>query len=150
MRTCNYDFIEIGFRGNKWISGCKKEILYVTPLGVGEAVPPLPTDNGARFCTFCGKKIKLTSRKPKQYPAPPKATERPPKPDPLPRPVRVLEIGKEFNSYEGWQALGYQVQRGEKSMGRNIQGLALFHISQTKEIQDKFLYNWFDADDRPW
>lgn len=141
MRTCNYDFIEIGFRGNKWISGCKKEILYVTELGKGVSTPPTPTDKGAKFCTFCGKKIKLTSRKPKQQPKLSLVPEeRPPKPNPLPRPekpVAILRISENHDTYDAWQARGYQVQRGEKMVGRSPDGIAMFHRNQVKEIPDR-------------
>lgn len=133
MFTCDYDFIEIGSRGYSWTSGCGKPILYMSPLGQGEAFPPLPTDNGAIFCTFCGKKIKLKTVKPIKQP-----TSRPVKPPPAPKPPRGgLHIDENHDTYDGWQGKGYQVQRGEKSIGRNTEGLALFHRNQTKEIPDR-------------
>lgn len=145
-KNCNYNFIEIGFRGNLWISGCKKEIRYTSQQGVGVSEPPLPTDNGAKVCTFCGKPIKLTSRKPKQQPkipaAPPpeKPTKKdeppfqPTKPPPLfgSKP-KVLEIDDNHNTYAGWQELGMQVMKGEKSCGRNADNLALFHRDSVTE-----------------
>ena len=140
-KNCNYDFIEIGFRGNQWISGCGKEILYRSPMDQGEASPPLPTDNGAKFCTFCGKPIRLTRRKPKNevkipVAPPPTEPEKQAKPSPFgpskPSPFatkEVLKIDQDHNTYEGWQKLGLQVQRGEKSIGRDANNVPLFHRS---------------------
>lgn len=164
-KTCLFDFIEIGFRGNKWVTGCGKELLYVAPMGKGEAVPPLPTDNKAKFCTFCGKKIRLTSRKPKQQPVILKCPEperprspfnseenaRPEKPVPV-RPQKSFAVDANHNTYDGWKAKGYQVQAGQKSIGRNSENLAMFHINQTKPIDQKQRpqefrdYEWDDYD----
>lgn len=166
-KTCLFDFIEIGFRGNKWMTGCGKELLYVAPLGKGEAMPPLPTDNKAKFCTFCGKKIRLTSRKPKQQPVILKCPEperprspfnsgedaRPEKPMPV-RPHKSFAVDANHNTYDGWKSRGMQVQAGQKSIGRDSTGAAIFHKDQTKPISPptlsaRRLYQPGDEDDIP-
>ena len=150
MFACTYTFIEIGFRGNEWFSGCGKKILYVSELGVGESAPPLPTDNGASFCTFCGKKIKLSEQKPRVA----QVSSRPPKPDAAPKPAKpapTMQPGKNLDTYEGWIARGMQVQRGEKMKGRSPDGVAVFHKDQVKPIEKRsrgFL-GGFDDDDFP-
>ncbi len=148
MRNCNYRLIEIGFRGNLWMSGCKKELLFFAPLGKGVASPPLPTDNNARFCTFCGKTIKLKSLKPQRDPAIPKAPD--PEPVPklqlskagtpgklFPREEMVLKIDDDHDTYEGWINKGFQVQMGQKMVGRNEDGVPLFHRNSVKPKENK-------------
>lgn len=39
-------------------------------------------------------------------------------------------------TYEEWKDLGYQVQKGEKSTGRNKEGKATFTRSQVKEREE--------------
>ena len=42
----------------------------------------------------------------------------------------------EYETYEGWQELGYQVMRGEKSYHK-IDGVAVFHRDQVKDMEDE-------------
>ena len=145
-KNCNFDFIEIGLRGNQWISGCGKEITYFAPLGQGVAEPPLPTDNGMKFCPWCAKPIRLKSHKPKQVfvpkvapPPEPKeertlASYHTPKPSPFSKPpVAHLEIDDNHNTYNGWKEAGFQVMAGQKMAGRDSDGIPLFHRSSVKE-----------------
>lgn len=146
-KDCRFDPVQIGFRGNSWRTQCGKDILYVVPLGQGVAEPPLPTGNGAKFCTFCGKPIKILDKHFKKYQEPPLppvesvpepvTAQRPLKPHPLPRPTKHLAIDKEHDTYEGWIARGMQVQRGEKMKGRSPDGVAVFHKKQVKPIEKK-------------
>lgn len=176
-KNCNFKFEEIGYRGNKWITGCNKEILYVTALGEGVSQPPLPTDGGAKFCTFCGKPIRIPKkpepRKAPDPPTPPPYTpdplpeNRPERGPPMPRPLKppamppphkvVANNDPNHKTYDDWLLAGYQVRRGEKSTTRNRDGKAVFHRKQT----DKALtvtrpplprghHSDFDDDDIPF
>jgi hypothetical protein len=39
-------------------------------------------------------------------------------------------------TYDEWKDLGYQVRRGEKANGRNLQGKATFNRDQVEERED--------------
>lgn len=57
-------------------------------------------------------------------------------PKPLPGEVR--------HTYKEWKALGFQVCRGEKAMGRNRQGIAIFGQTQVKPANTR---RWGRMDD---
>lgn len=148
-KNCNFNFIEIGLRGNQWISGCGKEITYFSPLGQGVAEPPLPTDNGMKFCPWCAKPIRLSTRKPKNVFVPREAPPEPKeertlaayltsKPSPFSKiSAAHLGIDDNHNTYDGWREKGFQVMAGQKMAGRDSDGIPLFHRSSVKE-QSKY------------
>lgn len=55
-----------------------------------------------------------------------------------------------FKTYDEWKELGYHVIRGEKSVGRNDENIAVFHEDQVEEDgDDNFSYHDlydFDSD----
>lgn len=42
---------------SEWRTGCRKRMIYETPMDFGISFAPLPTDNGVRFCQYCGGRI---------------------------------------------------------------------------------------------
>lgn len=40
-------------------TSCGKKERYDAPIEVGMCFAPEPTDDGRKFCTYCGKRIKV-------------------------------------------------------------------------------------------
>ena len=40
---------------------------------------------------------------------------------------------EEFNTYDGWKEISYHVRKGETAIGRDDDGVALFHSEQVDE-----------------
>lgn len=61
----------------------------------------------------------------------------------------------EKKTYAEWKASGFQVNRGEKASGRNIDGAATFSRNQVKILVKEYRsprdnFNSFDHDDLIW
>lgn len=52
--------------------------------------------------------------------------------------------GEITRTYEEWKATGFQVMQGEKAMGRNRQGIAIFGQTQVKPANTR---RWGKMDD---
>lgn len=57
--SCIYTLTDSNGYYDTWKTSCGKSIRINAPEEIGMSFAPLPTDDGARFCTYCGKPIML-------------------------------------------------------------------------------------------
>lgn len=60
MEKCTYTKVKSDGFGTTWKTNCGKRIYCEAPEEVGMSFAPLPTDDDCKFCTYCGKEIKLS------------------------------------------------------------------------------------------
>lgn len=46
-----------------WKTECGNKVYCEAPIEVGISFPPLPTDDGRKFCAYCGEKIELREKR---------------------------------------------------------------------------------------
>jgi hypothetical protein len=57
--NCEYRKVDQDGYGADWKTACGHQIRMEAPIEVGFSLPPLPTDDGHKFCGFCGRPIQL-------------------------------------------------------------------------------------------
>ncbi|MFT4064315.1 hypothetical protein [Paraburkholderia sp.] len=60
--TCVYRKVAQDGYGADWKTDCGYEIRMEAPIDVGFGFAPKPTDDGRKFCGFCGKPIELKEK----------------------------------------------------------------------------------------
>lgn len=116
--TCTWNVAKRDGYGTDFTTSCGLHPRLDSPIEVGFSPSPTAKDAG-KYCSNCGGKI-VEGRK-----------------DPLP----------EAYTFKEWKRKGYVVNKGEKSTGRNDDGVATFTKRQVKWSAPAYSGDYYDLDD---
>lgn len=60
MSTCIYRITYQDGYYTDWKTACGHSLRMEAPMQIGFSFAPLPTDNGAKFCRWCGSQVDIT------------------------------------------------------------------------------------------